>query len=148
MIILSEKIGIFTAMDGIPLPEGEVFAPIWQDPQEMMDATKFLTLDKGYRGTQLTVLPQGQFRFNNRLSEIEIKDALKVEVGTVAVIKAHAVEEYKPKEGEEQTVVNAVRMVPKGFRGIWNEALNPNIYYLHPDAYVVRKVNATNRVFN
>jgi uncharacterized membrane protein YqiK len=138
------KVGIVSALDGKPLPEGEIYAPEWKDAQKMLDAEEFLK-GEGYQGPQLTVLKPRQYRYNNRLFKIEMSDALEVPVGKVAVIKANAGEEYK---GEDIEYVNGVPMVPKYHRGLWNEALTPNAYYLHPNAYVVTFVETTNRVYS
>ena len=131
-------------MDGKPLPDGEIYAPQWDDAQAMLDAETFLTAD-GYKGPQLTILKPGQYRYNNRLFKIDMNEALEVPVGKVAVIKANAGPRY---EGENVQLVNGVPIVPKGHRGIWDEALTPNAYYMHPDAYVVTFIETTNRVYS
>ena len=141
-------IGVITAMDGKPLPEGEIFAPAWENPSEMIDGVKFLNSENGYKGPQLTVLSPGQYRYNPRLFKIDIRAALEVPVGSVAVIKSNAGDKYNPEEGDEIIEVNGVPIVPNGYRGIWREALQPNAYYIHPDAYVVRLVQTTKRVYN
>jgi regulator of protease activity HflC (stomatin/prohibitin superfamily) len=136
-------VGVVETSDGAnPLPKGEIFAPEWDNPVEMLDAQKFMTT--GVKGPQLTVLTPGQYRYNPRLYKITAQKALEVPIGTVAVIKANA---GAPFEGEKVTV-NGVPIVPKGHRGIWNEALSPNAYYLHPNAYVVTLVQTTNRIYN
>ena len=75
------------------------------------------------------------------------KRYLSVKVGKVAVIKANAGPIFIPKDGESVIEVNGTPIVPKGFRGIWNEALTPNAYYLHPHAFEVTLVSTTNRVY-
>lgn len=138
------KVGIVSALDGKPLPDGEIYAAEWKDPQKMLDAKEFLK-GEGYQGPQLTVLKPRQYRYNNRLFKIEMADALEVPVGKVAVIKANAGPQYK---GKDLQLVNGVPIVPQGHRGLWNEALTPNAYYLHPNAYVVTFVETTNRVYS
>jgi len=142
------KIGIVTAKDGLPLPKDTVFADTWKDPAKLLDGQFFLTEGKGYKGPQLTVLPPAKYRYNPRLFKIEFADALDVKVGTVAVIKANAGEVYKPKEGEKVEVVNGVPIVPNGYRGIWKDALTPNMYYMHPNAYDVKLVQTVKRVYS
>ena len=39
----------------------------WESPEEMLDAVKFLSEGRGFRGPQLTVLTPGRYRFNPRL---------------------------------------------------------------------------------
>lgn len=138
-------LGTVTALDGKPLPAGEVYAPEWSSPQEMIDGQRFLTTD-GHRGPQITVLPPGQYRYNPRLFKIDTHRYLSVPVGKVAIIKANAGPTFKPEEGEV-TRVNGTPIVPKGYRGIWNVALTPNAYYLHPFAFERTLVSTTNRVY-
>ena len=140
-------VGIVKAEDGIPLPEGEVYAPAWESPSEMLDAQKFLSSGKGFKGPQLTVLPPGQYRYNPRFFKIVPMPQLDVEVGEVAVIKANAGPIYEPKEGEVLEEVNGTPIVPNGFRGIWKTALTPNAYYMHPKAYKVTTVSTAIRIY-
>ena len=141
------KIGIVKAKDGKSLPEGEIYAPEWESAKKMLDAQHFLTDGQGFKGPQVTVLTPGEYRYNPRLYEIEIQSVLEVPVGTVAVIKANAGEQYVPKEGEKVELVNGTPIVPRGYRGIWSEALTPDAYYLHPKAYMVTMVQTTNRMY-
>ncbi len=155
-IVPTGSIGVVTALDGQPLPAGEVYAMQWDDPQKMMDAQFFLTTKKvekvedgpqgpqGYEGPQLTVLPPATYRYNPRLYKIELRPVLTVRVGEVAVVKANAGPIYT---GDDVEFVNGVPIVPKGFRGIWREPLTPNQYYMHPDAYEITMVQVTNRIF-
>lgn len=202
-------IGVVTAKDGKPLPDGEIYAPEWESSLDMLDGMKFLKSENGHKGPQLTVLTPGTYRYNPNLFDIKTAPALDVPIGQVAVIKANAGERYIPeemsetpedarkratkaveaqlakdgitilsqeeydkfekkdlavteaqkqklideyklpklyKEGYEE--VNGVPIVPNGHRGIWQKALTPNQYYLHPDAYVVTLVKTTNRMYN
>jgi regulator of protease activity HflC (stomatin/prohibitin superfamily) len=140
------QIGVITARDGKQLPGNTVYAPEWTN-QRMLDAQYFLSEGNGYRGPQLTVLSPGQYRYNPRQFEITLERVLEVQVGQVAVIKANAGGDYLPPDGEEAITVNGAPIVPKGYRGIWSEALTPNAYYMHPSAYVVTPVATTNRVY-
>lgn len=145
MTIPQGNVGVVEAMDGATaLPKGEIFAQEWENPVDMLNAQMFM--EKGSKGPQLTVLTPGQYRYNPRLFKITIKKALEVPIGTVAVIKANAGKKYEETEGV--TLVNGVPIVPQNYRGIWNKALSPNAYYLHPDAFVVTLVQTTNRVYN
>ena len=145
--ILSGQIGVVTAKDGKPLPKGEVFAPEWEDPQAMLDGMGFLN-GNGHKGPQVTVLPPGQYRYNPRLFTIAVKPALEVPVGQVAVIKSNVGETYVPEEGKTVESVNGIPIVPNGYRGIWKNALQPNAYYIHPEAFIVKFVQTTKRVYS
>jgi len=145
--IPSGSVGVVTARDGIPLPDGQVFADAWDDPKKMLDGHYFLTSGKGYAGPQLSVLPPANYRYNPRLFDIKIMPALTVKVGFIVVVKANAGKIYKAQDGESIELVNGVPMVPKGYRGIWNVALTPDMYYIHPDAMETIQVKATNRIY-
>ena len=137
-------VGVVEAKDGsLPLPKGEIFASEWENPSEMLDGQKFM--NRGHKGPQLTVLTPGQYRYNPRLFTISAYNALEVPIGKVAVIKANAGKAIEA--GKKIQRVNGVPIVPKGYRGIWDEALTPNAYYLHPHAYIVTMVQTTNRVY-
>ena len=147
MTIEQGHVGVVMALDGKPMPTGEVFAPAWTSSEDMLDGSKFLGGDQGYRGPQLTVLTPGRYRFNPRLFSIIPKPALLVNVGEVAVIKANAGKAYQPQTGDPATTINGVALVPKGYQGIWQEALTPGAYNLHPDAFQVVNVQTTNLVY-
>ena len=139
------SLGVVTAKDGIPLPQGDVFADLWDNPKQMLDGENFMTSGNGYAGPQLTVLPPANYRFNPRLFTITIKPALTVKVGEVVVVKANAGKTY---EEEDVELVNGIPIVPKGFRGIWKTSLTPNMYYMHPDAYEIIHVKTINRIYS
>lgn len=137
------SIGVVTAKDGKPMKDGDVFAPAWADPAEMLDGVKFLS-GEGVRGPQLTVLTPGQYRYNDRLFTITPSKMLDVPAGEVAVIKANS----GPVWTGEVVQVNGTPIVPKGYRGIWNQALPPGAYNLHPLAAVVTSFRTTTRSYD
>ena len=136
------QIGVILASDGKPLGGDEVFAPEWKSINEMLDPTKFL--NEGFKGPQLTVLPPGTYRINPSVYTVTVVPVTDVPVGQVAVIQANAGIDHT---GEKMKLVNGVPLVPKGGKGIWNEALGPGQYFLHPNAYKVTKVITSNRVY-
>ena len=138
------KVGLVTAKDGEPLPEGETYAPAWDSPSQMVDAAKFMA-GKGCRGPQLTVLPPAQYRYNPKLFDIAPSDVIDVKIGQVAVVRANA---GKNPPEKATTVVNGVALVPKGCKGIWETPLSPGKYYMHPNAYQIVTVNTTKRVYS
>src|SRR4051812_26067270 len=143
----SGHVGVVNALDGKSLPNGEVYAAAWESPEEMLDAVKFLSEGRGFRGPQLTVLTPGRYRFTPRLFDVQMRPLLDVKAGEVAVVRANAGDDYAPTVGEQVEVINGTPLVPHGHRGIWHQPLGPGAYYLHPDAYVIAKVQTTNRVY-
>ena len=120
-------IGLVTAKDGKTLPPGTVYAPEWTDPDKMVDAKYFLTEGNGYKGPQLTVLNPGNYKINTALFEIKPVPVLNVKVGQVAVIKSNVGERAK---GED-------RLVPVGYRGVWDKAQGEGKYFWNTEAYEV-----------
>ena len=136
------QVGVVTALDGKPLPEGEVYAPAWEDPTAMLDGTKFM--QTGYKGPQLTVLTPGQYRYNPKLFQITLAPVVDIVVGEVGVVRANA----GLTATNNAIDVNGVPLVPKGYKGIWNDTLAPGQYYMHPTAYQVVKVKTLKRVYS
>ncbi len=134
--------GFLVAKDGLPMPQGQFIASAWEDISDMLDAMKFLGYkkgsQKGTKGPQLTVLPPGDYRINRYLFEIYSGKSTAVPAGRVAVIKSNVGEDYVgPKilpTGIEMTDLS-VPIVPKGYRGVWNEVYNPGEYYLNKKAF-------------
>ncbi len=144
VLVPNGQIGVVTAQDGTVLPGGTVFAPAWKSADDMLDATKFLADNTGFRGPQLTILTPGNYRINPRLFKVEMRPVTLVAAGEVAVVKANAGEIYT---GTDKITVNGVDIVPQTYRGIWRKPLSPGAYNLHPEAYQVIKVKTTQRVY-
>jgi uncharacterized membrane protein YqiK len=132
------SIATLTARDGKALPSGEVYAPEWSDHDRMIDAQFFLTEGSGFRGPQLSVLPPGSYRLNPALFTTELTPVTDVKVGNVGVVKSNV--------GAPPTVDLTGAVVPKGQRGIWDNPLEPQQYYLHPRAYEVTLINIRKQV--
>lgn len=142
------QVGVVSALDGKALPDGTVYADAWTSSEDMLDGRKFLTEGRGFRGPQLTVLTPGRYRYNPRLFTVTPKPALVVHIGEVAVVKGNAGPTYVPEAAAGSVeVINGTPLVPRGYQGIWNEALLPGAYNLHPDAYQVVRVQVTKRVY-
>ncbi len=134
--------GLLSANDGQPLRSGQFLADPWPDDKfkRMLDATYFLTEGKGQKGPQETVLRPGRYRINRYLFNVEIKPALDVPTGHVAVIRsniqtAENCPDVLNTTGESGAMI-ATPTVPKGCIGVVNEPLPPGRYYLNEKAYV------------
>ncbi len=120
-------VGMLKANDGRSLPPNTIYAPEWENPDDMLRARYFLSEDKGngYKGPQLTVLKPGKYRFNTKLFSVNQVPVVNVETGKVAVIKSNV--------GDETDN----RLVERGKRGIWDTPLGEGQYYLNTNAYEV-----------
>ena len=136
--------GFLVAKDGMPMPDGQFIAPAWKNTSDMINAMKFMGYEKssakGVKGPQLTVLPPGDYRVNRYLFEPFGDSSTPIPAGHVAVIKSNVGEDYTgPKilpTGIKMTDLS-VPIVPKGYRGVWNDVFNPGEYYINKKAYEV-----------
>lgn len=124
-------VGLITAKDGKSLPPDTVYAPEWDNPDQMLDAKYFLTEGNGYKGPQLTVLKPGNYKINTKLFEVKQVAVLNVQVGQAAVIKSNVGE---PVDTDD-------RLVPKGSRGVWDKALTEGKYYYNTEAHEVTVID-------
>jgi regulator of protease activity HflC (stomatin/prohibitin superfamily) len=137
------------AKDGLPMPEGQFIAPAFKDASNMIDGEKFMGYrecddTKGVKGPQLTVLPPGTYRLNRYLFDVYEGKSTAVPTGFVAVIKSNVGGDYGGvpilPTGIEATDLS-VPIVPKGYRGVWNEVYTPGEYYINEKAYNVTLVD-------
>lgn len=143
-LIPEGHVGVVTALDGKGLEPGEVYGKPWPSPSDMLDARKFLTQD-GTRGSQLTVLPPGLYRYNTRLFQVNQAPVVDVKIGYGAVVRANA---GRIADTNEVTVVAGTQLVPRGCKGMWNEALPPGQYYFHPAAYEIITARTSKRMYS
>ncbi len=141
----SGQVGFVTARDGLPLPENEMFAPVWTSAQDMLNPVTFLAKG-GRRGPQTTVLTPGTYRYNTALHEVVAIPALQVAAGTVVVIKSNSGLRSSPTDAKGD-VVNGVPLVRRDHIGVWAEPLTPGGYYLNSNAYVPTVVKTTQRTY-
>jgi len=118
-------VGLIQAADGRSLPAGEIYAPLWKNPEKMLNAEYFLGEGQGYKGPQLSVLSPGRYRINTQLFTITSVPVTNVTVGTVVVIKSNVGEAVDSDE----------RLVDVGKKGVWKKPLAEGKYRLHTKAY-------------
>ncbi|MCP5367913.1 MAG: hypothetical protein H6907_12520 [Hyphomicrobiales bacterium] len=131
--------GIMVARDGRPLREGQFLADGWNETQfsNMLNAAYFLK-NGGQKGPQLTVLRPGKYRLNRYLFDVVIEKATTIRAGEVGVVRSNVTEvtDCAPIHvGNAEAL--AVPLVPRGCKGVWNEALLPGTYYINDRAYDV-----------
>jgi uncharacterized membrane protein YqiK len=94
--IAEGKLGHIETFDGVPLGEGMIFAPAWENREALLNAETFLQADgasengpTGYKGPQVTTLKPGTYRYNPRLYKITTGEVTDVAEGHVKVVKAN-----------------------------------------------------------
>jgi uncharacterized membrane protein YqiK len=151
-VVDANKVGLVTALDGVPLPEREYVAAPITGHNDYQDGSAFLT-KQGQRGPQLDVLRPGTYYINPFMFSVEIDDVAVIERGQVGVVVSNVgedpTEEMKKRLGSTQVGASEEEgkekyVVPKGFRGIQEEVAGPGRYYLNRRAFMVYIIDTTN----
>lgn len=152
VVVEANKVGLVTALDGIPLPDREYVASPITGHNDYQDGSAFLT-KQGQRGPQLDVLRPGTYYINPFMFSVEVDDVAVVERGQVGVVVSNVgddpTEEMKKRLGSTQVGASEEEgkekyVVPKGFRGIQEEVAGPGRYYLNRRAFMVYIIDTTN----
>ena len=152
IVVDANKVGLVTALDGIPLPEREYVACPINGHNDYQDGSSFLTR-RGQRGPQLDVLRPGTYYINPFMFSVDIDDVAVIERGQVGVIVSNVGEdptdEMKKRLGSTQLGASEEEgrekyVVPKGFRGIQEEVAGPGRYYLNRRAFMAYVIDTTN----
>ena len=142
------KIGVATALDGIPLPSRFAIAPApIGDHSHFQNGQAFIK-NQGYRGTQLETLQPGDYYINPLLFEVASVDMAVVPPGNVAVIISSVGEELERSPDAAPPVVDPTTMsqpvhedaeklliTDKTRRGILRDPIAPGKYNLNTSAY-------------
>lgn len=157
-----DMIGVVTALDGPPLPSGDMagriggFDDVRQLEQDVTESERDANqaiqlllgskndqhnnyqdfqkfLDSGGRiGMQHDVLLPGAYLLNPFCVKVEQVPMLVVDQGQVAVIKSYVGLPTEDTSGEDYKFGSIVN---PGHRGIWNQALGTGKYALNPHVY-------------
>ncbi|MFN0096619.1 MAG: SPFH domain-containing protein [Dehalococcoidia bacterium] len=88
MVVINEdEVGIVESIDGHALEPGRIFARRVASHDTFQDGEAFLR-NRGQKGTQVDVLPPGQFRINTYLFRIRVEKALIVAAQQVGIVTA------------------------------------------------------------
>lgn len=158
--IASGEVGLISAVDGLPLDEGQLFAPDWprEEFQQMLDAKYFLTTGKGRKGKQVAVLTPGKYPINTELFRVERVKQTEIAQGEVGVLKANfgtppsevvrgVAGALEPgKTGHEVGDEMLLRLGKPGEMGVRVDVLAPGKYPLNTDAYTVIEMWTTQMI--
>jgi len=138
------SIGVVTALEGAPLPTGEIAGKevgghmMFQDGQAFVDAG-------GTKGLQTQVLLAGRYFINPRFATVETKPLTDVPIAHAGVVTAFVGDAGKDVSGEQFKHGN---LVERGHRGVWMTPLDPGRYPINPYCYRVDVVPTQNVVLN
>ncbi|HVP04503.1 MAG TPA: SPFH domain-containing protein [Dehalococcoidia bacterium] len=142
-IVQAKQVGLVTAKDGAPLPQGEVVAHSVQGHNDFQDGSAFLA-NGGQRGPQFDLLKPGTYYVNPLMFDVVLDDVAVVQRGEVAVLVSNVGEEPEDISQEERLAGKERYVVPAGFRGIQAEVAGPGVYYLNRWAYIAYIIPTTN----
>jgi uncharacterized membrane protein YqiK len=142
--IFENMIGIVTALDGEPIPIGQIAGTNVEGHNNFQDFDKFLEKG-GNRGLQPQVMLAGSYYINSWAIQIEQNPMTDVQIGYVGVIISYIGEDGLDVTGEHFKHGN---IVTKGQRGVWMEPLGPGKYALNKYTTKLESVPTTNLVLN
>ena len=142
--IFENMIGIVTALDGDPIPDGQIAGKNVNGHNNFQDFDKFLELG-GNRGLQPQVMLAGSYYINSWAIQIEQNLMTDVQIGYVGVVISYIGEDGLDVTGEHFKHGN---IVSKGQRGVWMEPLGPGKYALNKYTTKLEPVPTTNLVLN
>jgi uncharacterized membrane protein YqiK len=142
--IFENMIGIVTALDGEPIPLGQIAGTNVEGHNNFQDFDKFLE-QGGNRGLQPQVMLAGSYYINSWAIQIEQNPMTDVPIGYVGVVISYIGEDGKDVTGETFKHGN---IVSKGQRGVWMEPFGPGKYALNKYTTKLEAVPTTNLVLN
>lgn len=142
--IFENMVGIVTALDGEPIPQGQIAGKNVENHNNFQDFDKFLE-EGGNRGLQPQVMLAGSYYINSWAIQIEQTPMTDVPIGYVGVVISYIGEDGQDVTGEHFKHGN---IVSKGQRGVWMEPLGPGKYALNKYTTKLEPVPTTNLVLN
>ncbi|KQW98868.1 SPFH domain-containing protein [Flavobacterium sp. Root420] len=142
--IYENMIGIVTALDGEPIPQGQIAGKFVEGHNNFQDFDKFLD-SGGNRGLQPQVMLAGSYYINTWGILIEQNPMTDVPIGYVGVVISYIGEDGQDVTGDTFKHGN---IVSKGQRGVWMEPLGPGKYALNKYTTKLEAVPTTNLVLN
>lgn len=142
--IFENMVGIVTALDGDPIPQGQIAGKYVDGHNNFQDFDYFLE-QGGNRGLQPQVMLAGSYYINSWAIQIEQNPMTDVPIGYVGVVISYIGEDGKDVTGETFKHGN---IVSKGQRGVWMEPFGPGKYALNKYTTKLEPVPTTNLVLN
>jgi uncharacterized membrane protein YqiK len=140
----AEKVGIVTALDGQPIPAGDLAGHSVAGHDSFQSGEKFLAAG-GCRGLQEDVLLAGSWNLNPWFVQVELVSMTEVPIGYVGVVVSYVGDEHLDLSGDAFTHGD---LVEKGRKGVWVEPLLPGKHPLNSRVMKVELVPTTNIVLN
>jgi uncharacterized membrane protein YqiK len=142
--IFDNMVGVVTALDGEPIPIGQIAGKFADSHNNFQDFDSFLE-NGGNRGLQPQVILAGSYYLNTWGVQVEQIPMTEVPIGSVGVVISYIGEEGEDVTGENFKHGN---IVAKGQRGVWMEPLGPGKYAINKYTTKLEAVPTTNLVLN
>ncbi|MDR0607773.1 MAG: hypothetical protein LBG52_05530 [Candidatus Peribacteria bacterium] len=129
-----DQIGVVTTKEGYPIMDSNAIAAKeigLEVHQNFQDISAFLQAG-GEKGLQPYVLRPGSYAINPFFAEVEVQDMVEVKIGQCAVVTSFVGQEWQSTEEEKADKRVNAKLVPIGYRGIWNTPLKPGKHPLNP----------------
>ncbi len=142
--IQESMVGIVTALDGLPIEEGQIAGKLVEGHNNFQDFDKFIK-SGGNRGLQPQVILAGSYNLNPWAVVIEETLMTEIAIGYVGVVISFIGQEGVDTSGIDFKHGNIVK---KGCKGVWSEPLGPGKYPINKYTTKVELVPTTNLVLN
>jgi uncharacterized membrane protein YqiK len=140
----TEKVGIVTTLDGIPIEAGAIAGAIIPEHDNFQNAQLFID-GGGRRGLQEQVILSGSWNLNPWFAKVEQVKMTEIPIGYVGVVISFV-------GGAQDDVSGALfthgHLVNVGDKGVWIEPLYPGKHPLNTHIMKVELVPTTNIVLN
>jgi uncharacterized membrane protein YqiK len=142
--VASDKVGIVTTLDGLPIPSGEIAGPIIESHDNFQNGQKFID-GGGRRGLQEQILLSGSWNLNPWLVQVEQVPMTEIPIGYVGVVISFVGKAHQDVSGAAFTHGN---LVNQGHKGVWVEPLYPGKHPINSRIMKIELVPTTNIVLN
>ena len=140
----SDRVGIVTAQDGRPTPQGDLAGPEVPGHDNFQSGQAFVDAN-GCRGLQEQVLLAGAWNLNPWFVRVEQVPMTEIPIGYVGVVVSYVGKEHVDLSGDAFTHGD---LVEKGRKGVWVEPLLPGKHPINTRVMKVELVPTTNIVLN
>ncbi len=140
----ADKVGIVTTLDGRPIAQGDLAAPVVEGHDNFQRGQAFDDAG-GCRGLQEQVLLAGSWNLNPWFARVELIPMTEIPIGFVGVVVSYVGKEHLDLSGEDFTHGD---LVERGRKGVWIDALLPGRHPINTRIMKVELVPTTNIVLN
>ncbi len=142
--LASDKVGIVTTLDGVPISAGELAGPIIDGHDNFQNGQKFID-GGGRRGLQEQILLSGSWNLNPWFVQVEQVPMTEIPIGYVGVVISFVGKAHQDVSGAAFTHGN---LVNPGHKGVWVEPLYPGKHPINSRIMKIELVPTTNIVLN